>query len=98
MGVGDQLQGAAVSDIRIITIGVDELEALIEAAVSRALASRPSPLRLLPASEAAELLDVKRDTLIGWAREGKIPCRRNGRRYLFAEPELREWVEQRRAG
>ena len=84
--------------VRVITITADELDARIEAAVRRALAERPSPLRLLPPDEAAELLGVKRDTLIGWARDGTIPCRRAGRKYLFAEPELCEWVEQRRAG
>jgi excisionase family DNA binding protein len=87
-----------MTDLRIVTISADELDARIEAAVKRALAERPSPLRLLPAAEAAELLGVKRDTLIGWARDGEIPHRRSGRKYLFAEPELRAWVEQRRAG
>jgi len=46
---------------------------------------------LLDAGQAAELLTIKKSTLLGWAREGRVPCIRLGPRHLrWTRPLLRE--------
>jgi excisionase family DNA binding protein len=50
---------------------------------------------LLSAKEAAKLLqDIHVNTLLLWARQGKVPSRRIGRRVTFRKSELNRWYEQ----
>jgi excisionase family DNA binding protein len=47
--------------------------------------------QLLNAVEAAELLTIRKSTLLFWAREGRVPCIRLGPRHLrWTRPLLRE--------
>jgi len=48
---------------------------------------------LLSASEAAGLLTIHPVTLTRWAREGRIPSHRLGRRVAFRASELNTWLE-----
>jgi excisionase family DNA binding protein len=47
---------------------------------------------LISAEAAAELLDLHPVTLLRWAREGRIPHHRLGRRVVFRLSELDNWL------
>lgn len=47
---------------------------------------------LLTAEEAARLLRLHPVTVLRWARGGKIPCRKMGRKVLFPLSLLNSWV------
>lgn len=49
-------------------------------------------MRLLVASEVADMLRVEPDTVLEWARAGTIPHVRLGRSVRFSQPELERWV------
>jgi len=51
-----------------------------------------SEVTLLTADEAAKFLGVHRTTLYEQARNGEIPCRRAGRRFLFVKERLTVWL------
>lgn len=47
--------------------------------------------KVLSAQEASELLGIHPVTLLRWAREGRIPHRRLGRKVTFRASELDSW-------
>jgi excisionase family DNA binding protein len=49
--------------------------------------------RLLSADEAIKLIPVHRNTLLLWARQGKIPSIAVGRRVFFRASDLNRWLE-----
>ena len=52
---------------------------------------------VLDASQTAALLGVSRSTVLAWARVGYIPRRRLGRRWIFLQWELEDWLIAQRA-
>jgi excisionase family DNA binding protein len=49
--------------------------------------------RLLTADEAIKLIPIHRNTLLLWARQGKVACIRIGRRVFFRASDLNRWLE-----
>jgi excisionase family DNA binding protein len=49
---------------------------------------------LLSSIEAASLLGIHQNTLLLWARQGRIPCLHLGRRVAFRASLLNEWLDQ----
>jgi excisionase family DNA binding protein len=49
--------------------------------------------RLLSADEAIKLIPIHRNTLLLWARQGKIPSIPVGRRVFFRASDLNRWLE-----
>jgi excisionase family DNA binding protein len=49
--------------------------------------------RLLTADEAIKLIPIHRNTLLLWARQGKIPSISVGRRVFFRASDLNRWLE-----
>lgn len=49
-------------------------------------------MRLLTASEVAQMLQVTRNRVYELARSGRIPCVHIGRQVRFEESALREWM------
>ena len=49
---------------------------------------------LLSSAQAAQLLNLHPNTLLLWAREGRIPCLRYGRRVAFRASSLNEWLSE----
>jgi excisionase family DNA binding protein len=47
---------------------------------------------LLSAAQAAPLLSIHSVTLLRWAREGKVPSIRLGRRVAFRTSQLEKWL------
>jgi len=47
---------------------------------------------LISAHEAGRLLGIHPVTILRWAREGRVPHRRLGRRVAFRASELNQWV------
>lgn len=47
---------------------------------------------VLNLSEAAKFLGTSQQTLIRGVAEGKVPCKRLGRRYFFLADALRAWL------
>ena len=47
--------------------------------------------KVLSAQEASDLLGIHPVTLLRWAREGRIPHRRLGRKVTFRASELDSW-------
>ena len=42
---------------------------------------------------ADELLpDTSRDTILRWARDGTLPCRKRGAKVYFIRPEIEDWL------
>lgn len=78
----------------------ETLRRIIADEVKRALeaAGKTRP-RLLTADEVGERFNVDRRTVLKRAREQGLPSRRLGPREVrFAEAEVDEWAETRRAG
>ena len=46
---------------------------------------------LMSAAEAGQLMGVHPVTLLRWAREGRVPHRRLGRKVTFRASELNSW-------
>jgi excisionase family DNA binding protein len=49
--------------------------------------------RLLTAEEAIKLIPIHRNTLLLWARQGKVPSIPVGRRVFFRASDLNRWLE-----
>lgn len=49
---------------------------------------------MMEAQEAAEYIKQKYETILRWAKEGKIPHSRPGRRVLFSKKALDEWLSE----
>jgi excisionase family DNA binding protein len=49
---------------------------------------------LLSAEQVASLLNLHPNTVLLWARDGRIPCLRLGRRVNFRASSLNEWLSQ----
>jgi len=49
---------------------------------------------LLSAAQAASLLNIHQNTLLLWAREGKLPSLRLGRRVAFRASTLNHWLDE----
>jgi excisionase family DNA binding protein len=47
--------------------------------------------RLISATDAGKLLGIHPVTILRWAREGRIPHRRLGRKVKFRKTELDSW-------
>lgn len=82
------------SALRVVTITVEELEQLVEAAVRRALGSR-SPSEWLSAEECAELLRCKRSAIPTLVSRDGLPASRVGRSYRFKRAEVEAWLVER---
>ena len=50
---------------------------------------------LLSAFQAAQLLNLHQNTILLWARTGRIPCLRFGRRVAFRASALDKWLAGR---
>ncbi len=50
---------------------------------------------LLTAREVAERLALSSETVLRWARDGRLPSLRLGRAIRFREAELERWLEER---
>lgn len=53
---------------------------------------------LVELPEAAELLGVSVWTVRRWAKDGKLPRLKEGRRFRFSRESLTEWVRQNVVG
>jgi Helix-turn-helix domain len=49
--------------------------------------------RLLTANEAIKLIPIHRNTLLLWARQGKVPSISISRRVFFRASDLNRWLE-----
>jgi excisionase family DNA binding protein len=56
----------------------------------------PSFEPILYVEEASTLLGLHPVTLRRWAREGRVPCHRVGRRVSFRSTELNHWYQGQR--
>lgn len=50
--------------------------------------------RLLTAEEVGDLLQLPARTVLSWARGGRMPCRRFGRRVRFVRSEIEAWLNE----
>src|SRR6266481_6798556 len=78
----------------IVTLTVTELDAIIEAAVERALAKKKPAKLQFTIEEAAEMLNVEKSWLAGRVRAGEVPHRRSGHRIYFAQQDIDEIIER----
>lgn len=56
--------------------------------------SQKEPEKVMTAEEAAEYLQINRNTIYQWARQGKIPCRKVGSKVYFSRSELDDWARR----
>lgn len=52
----------------------------------------PGDREVLDTAAAAELLGVHPKLLARWAKQGKLPCRKPGKGYLFSRAALLAWL------
>ncbi len=52
----------------------------------------PGGREVLDTAAAAELLGVHPKLLARWAKQGKLPCRKPGKGYLFSRTALLAWL------
>lgn len=87
-------------DRMIVTLNVVDLEAIVEAAVERALANgagHPAEKeRLLTPDEAAEILHVDKDWLYRHAKQLPFTRRLSRKKIRFNEAGLRRWLQARK--
>jgi excisionase family DNA binding protein len=76
------------------TKGVKELESVPEQTNSLMLRSH----ELMTAIEAANQLRIHPVTLQRWAREGRVPYLKLGRKVLFSASQLNRWIESNYTG
>jgi predicted site-specific integrase-resolvase len=68
-------------------------------AKNEALASTSNIERPLTAQELAPILGLHSVTLLRWARQGKVPCRRlSPRKVVFLPSEVNRWLTSNYAG
>ena len=84
--------------VTITQITPQELEVLINNAVSRALASimpipKPQTSGYITRSRVCELLHISLPTIHSWMKQGKLKPYHIGRRTLFKESEVMEAVK-----
>jgi len=72
----------------------DELEEMLERAVRRGRELGPAD-EWLTADQAAELLGVKRETVVTYARRDGLPCSYAGKVPMFRRDRLHAWLEAR---
>lgn len=71
-----------------------------EATSAAVSATVPTPIEVpLTATQLAPLIHLHRETILKWAREGRIPHRRLGaRKVLFLPSEVSAWLSSGYAG
>ena len=85
-----------MSDLILSPIRLNELEALIEKSVRKAIVSHKQETleKLFSITEAAEFLSLAPQTLYGFTSKRLIPFMKRGKRLYFKESELLMWIEQ----
>lgn len=84
---------------KIIVITPNELAVLIDISLRRVL-SEQSPKssynddKPLNIDEAADFLDIPKNTLYSYTSARKIPHKKMGRKIIFFKSELRAWLEE----
>lgn len=69
----------------------------IEEKLDEALAMGKGPEdfgQTMDVQEAAAYLQVDVNTIYRWARSGKLPHNKVGRRYFFYKTELKDWMRE----
>lgn len=80
----------------LVTLSVDELERLVEKAVSKVLANtNASPLEYLTAEQVAEKVGVCAATVGKWSERDGLPCMREGRVIRYRLEDVRTWLASR---
>ncbi len=79
----------------IVVMGADDVSALVEAAVRRAVTSTHREDEWMSAHEVAQILGVKRETIRSIVRRGELPVYRPGKNLVFKRSEVIAWVEAR---
>jgi excisionase family DNA binding protein len=89
-----------MNDVLFTPIRLNELEALIQNSVEKALrqqpketGNQPEPEMLLTIQEAGEFLKLKVPTLYGLVQRATIPVCKRGKRLYFSKQELTEWIK-----
>jgi|SRR5215813_11300835 len=81
-------------DRMIVTLNVADLEAIVEAAVQRALDKRKPAKLNFNTREAAEMLGVTESWLAAKARAGEVPHRQMGHFRLFSLQDIEAIMAQ----
>jgi hypothetical protein len=74
----------------IVQLTVTELDAIVEAAVERALEKRKPAKLQFDTKEAALALNVKDSWLAAKARAGEVPYHRQGHKVFFTQQDIDE--------
>lgn len=86
--------------MQVIVTTPDELRAMILTVVNEALSKHESPRKSanvpLSMEEAAEYLKIPKSTLYQLTSKRLIPFSKAGRRSIFRESELENWLHNRR--
>lgn len=83
---------ASLEHRSLVVLEPHELEAIVEGAVRRALATHPQPDEWLDSSTAAEILGINVRTLTKRAASGDLPAARIGRLWRFRRSDVEGFV------
>ena len=81
----------------IIVTTPEELENLIKTSVRKALSEQQAPAeqdKLFSIDEAAEFLNLARQTLYGFTSKRLIPFIKRGKKLYFRKSELEKWLSE----
>jgi excisionase family DNA binding protein len=76
-----------------VTLTVDELEQLVERAVTRAVGQRPDS-DVLTRDEVAQLLQIHPRVVVTYVRTRGMPGKQVGRSWRFRRSEVLAWLEE----
>ncbi len=79
----------------IVVMDADDISALVEAAVRRAVTDEHRDDEWMTADEVARILGVKRETLRSILRRDGPPFYRPGKNFVFKRAEVVAWLEAR---
>jgi len=81
----------------LVTLTVDELEALLTKAVAKGLAqAHPEQLEYLTLAQAAKLLGCDERTVTNYIKTRELPAVKLGHEWRFASNELSKWMADRK--
>lgn len=82
---------------QVIVTTHEELENLIQTSVRKALNQQQAPAaqdKLLSVDEAAEFLNLARQTLYGFTSKRLVPFIKRGKKLYFRRLELEKWLSE----
>lgn len=78
----------------LIVVDANELSAIVQEAVEKAVSERPRIAEWLGPEDVAGMTGYQKSYISELVRHRGLPCHRAGRKMRFRRSEVREWMEK----